>query len=277
MAQGFLQSIAPCDDAGNVVSSPADATARSLRFAVGANVADPPQDQLELKADVESALSVIQRLYPAPSSEADFRRYFVRIAGAAQVGLVGAACFPDVGKQALSGVVSDLIDQEGSQVKNKHLRALAQRSAVLSVPLIALYFACRFLIEGNAYMRHTLSLLFINPEMVSSFLILLSGCLMGVTLSYAARTTILTLRDLTTPDTERLRPYSRLLVSAGWSLLFGCLIVLDVFVIQIGAFSTKTFATNPLVAFVLGSVCGLSNLTLPGVVSKKAAEALSLK
>lgn len=277
MAQGFLQSIAPCDDAGNVVSSPADAAARSLRFAVGTNIADPPQDQLELKADIESVLSVIQRIYPTPSGEADFRRYFVRIAGAAQVGLVGATCFPDVGKQALSSTVSDLIDQEGAQVKNKQLRALALRSALLSLPLIVLYLAFRCLIEGNAATQHALKLLFINPEMASSFMVLLLGCLMGVTLSYAARTTTLTIKDLTTPDTERLKPYSRLLVSAGWSLLFGCLIVLDVFVIQIGAFSTKTFATNPLVAFVLGSVCGLSNLTLPSVVSKKAAEALSLK
>jgi hypothetical protein len=277
VAQGFLQSIAPCDDAGNVIATPADPKARSLRFAASPNVADPPQDQLELKADVESALSAIQRIYPDSLNEADFRRYFVRIAGAAQVGLVGASCYSELGKQALSGVISDLIDQEGAQVKNKHLRALAVRSVYLSIPLLILYVIFRFFIESTGLLRHHLGILFLSADMVSSFVIMLAGCLLGVTLSYAARTTILTLKDLTTPDVEQLRPYSRLLVSAGWALLFGYLVVLDVFVIQIGSFSTNTFATNPMVAFVLGAVCGLSNLTLPGVVSKKAAETLSLK
>ena len=277
MPQGFLQSIAPCDDVGNVVATPADPKARSLRFAVGGSVADPPQDQLELKADVESALSAIQRLYPDHQNEIDFRRYFVRITGAAQVGLVGATCYPEVGKQALNGVVSDLIDQEGSQVKNLHLKALAVRSVWLSVPLVLIYVTFRLLIKSNGWLNHHLISLFLNPEMISSFVIMTVGCLLGVTLSYAARTTILTLKDLTTPDVERLRPFSRLLVSAGWAVLFGYLVVLDVFVIQIGSFSTKTFATDPVVAFVLGVICGLSNLTLPGVVAKKAADTLSLK
>ena len=276
VAKGIMQSVAPSDETGNAVLSPADQKARTLRFAINPALSDLPNDQLQLKAEIELALSAIQRLYPGEDGEAEFRPYFVQIAGAAQVGLVGEACYPEVGKQALAGIVADLIDQEGGDVKNKQLQALAVRSAKLSAPLLALYVLFRLLDSSTACapLRWFMSTLLLNPQAVACFMVMLVGCFMGVTLSYAARTTVLSLKDLVTPDVERLRPYARLLVSAAWTLLVGYLIALDMIAIEIGGVSTKNFATQPMIAFVLGAVCGLSNLTLPGVVSKKVAESL---
>ena len=276
MAKGIMQSIAPSDDSGNVVASPADQKARTLRFALNPDLSDLPNDQLQLKAEIELALSAIQRLYPGEQGEAEFRPYFVQIAGAAQVGLVGDTCYPEVGKQALGGIIADLIDQEGGDVKNKQLQALASRSLRLSVPLLALYILFRLLDSPTAYapLRWFLSALLLNPQTVACFMIMLVGSLLGVTLSYAAHTTVLSLKDLVTPDVERLRPYARLLVSAAWTLLVGYLVALGMVAIEIGGVSTKSFGTQPMIAFVLGVVCGLSNLTLPGVVSKKVADAL---
>ena len=279
MAQGIMQSVAPCDDAGKVLESAADERARSLRFAMSPNLSDLPTDQLQLKAEIELALSAIRGLYPGAEGEAEFRPYFVQITGAAQVGLVGDACYPEVGKQALAGIVADLIDQEGGEVKNKHLRALAVRSLKLSGPLFIGYLIFRLLGSSRAYtsVRQLLSTLYLDPQMVASFMVMLVGCLMGVTLSYAARTTVLSLKDLVTPDIERLRPYARLLVSAGWTLLIGYLVALDMISFEIGDISTKKFGSQPMVAFILGAVCGLSNLTLPGVVSKKVGETFPTK
>lgn len=277
MAEGFLQSVAPSDEEGNVTQSAADPKARTLRFAINPVVKEPPKEQLELKQSVESALSAIQRLYPDPANEKDFRRYFVQIAGAAQVGLVGNPAYPDVGKLALAGTVSELIDQEGGRVKNKHLRDLASHGAKLSGPLLVCYLFVRLLDHPNSWLRNLLDSLFVVQVTVSSFLVMLVGCFLGVTLSYAARTTTLTLGDLVMPDAERLSPIVRLLVSAGWAIIFGYFLSLEVVVFQVGIVTTKSFGSQPALAFLLGAMCGLSNLTLPGAVLKKVSDLLPAK
>jgi hypothetical protein len=274
VADGFLQSVAPCDDDGNVTQGPADSKARTLRFAINPSVKEPPKDQLELKQGVESALSAIRRLYPDPANEKDFRSYFVQLAGAAQVGLVGSPAYPDVGKLALAGIVSDLIDHEGGRIKNKHLRDLAVQSAWLSAPLLISYCLICVIGSPKSGLEKLLKSLYIVPITASSFLVMLVGCFLGVTLSYAARTTTLTLADLLAPDTERLRPIVRLLVSAGWAVIIGYFLSLEVVVFQVGDVTTRVFGFQPSLAFLLGAMCGLSNLTLPGSVLKKVNELL---
>lgn len=274
MADGFLQSVAPSDEDGNVTQSTADSKARTLRFAINPNVKEPPKDQLELKQSVESALSAIRRLYPDPANDKDFRRYFVQIAGAAQVGLVGSPAYPDVGKLALAGTVSDLIDHEGGRIKNKHLKDLAVQSAKLSAPLLVAYFLICLINSTTSGLEKLLDVLGVAPSTASSFLIMLVGCFLGVTLSYAARTTTLTLSDLVTPDTERLHPIVRLLVSGGWAVVFGYFLSLEIVAFQVGAVTTKSFGSQPSLAFLLGAMCGLSNLTLPGAVLKKVNDLL---
>lgn len=275
MAEGFQQSVSPCDESGeNVFTSAADPAARTLRFAINPNVKEPPKEQLELKQNVQSALSAIQRLYPSPADERNFRRYFVQIAGAAQVGLVGNPAYPDVGKQALASTVAELIDQEGERIKHKHLRDLAVKSWQLSVPLVAVYVFTRLMDFPNSWLRDLFERLYLLPLAVSCFAVMLIGCFLGVILSYAARTTTLSLSDLVTPDTDRLRPIVRLLVSATWAVIFGYFLTLKVVVFQVGSLSTEVFGSQPALAFLLGAIFGLSNLTLPGSVMKKIGDLL---
>ena len=234
---------------------------------------------MDLKGSIELALTAIQRLYVDPQREPTFRRYFVQIAGAAQIGLVGSTAHPDVAKQALSASVADLIDEEGGRIKNTHLRDLALSAAKLSLPLIAAYFLAGVVVDRSSagpFHQWMVNLHF-YPLAVMCFVAMLVGCFVGVVLSYAARTTSMGLGDLVNPDTDQLRPFVRLAVSGGWTLLVGYLLALEIVVLTFGPVSSKDFISQPMLAFLIGSVCGLTNLTLPGSVMKKMSDLLPLK
>lgn len=244
-----------------------------MRFAIDPTVQVPPKDQLELKQSAEAALVAIQRLYPDAVNERDFRRYFVQIVGAAQVGLVGNPAFPDVGKQSLAGTVGELIDQEGARIKHRHLCELTGAGAAIAALLLLLYVVAGFAVSFKPWLG-VLREFDIVPKTVACFAIMLVGCCLGVILSYAARTTTLGLADLVTPDSHQLRPLVRLLVSCGWAMVFAYFLTLEIVVFQVGDISTSSFRTQPTLAFLLGVIFGLSNLTLPGAVMKKVGDLL---
>lgn len=277
VTQGICSSVAPCDESGTIYASASDPNARSLKFAIDAGLAAAPKDQMDLKGSVELALTAIQRLYNGKNCEPTFRRYFVQIASAAQVGLVGANAHPDVAKQALSAAVADLIDEEGGKVKNAHLRDLASSAWHLSIPLLLVYFLVRVFVGDGSPLRDWMVRLDLHPLAVTCFMVMLVGCFVGVVLSYAARTTTMGLSDIVNPDADQFRPVVRLAVSGGWTLLVGYLLALEIVVLKFGPVSSEKFVSQPMLAFLIGSVCGLTNLTLPGSVMKKMSDLLPLK
>lgn len=279
VAAGICQAVVPCDEAGNPIPNATDPKARTLSFEIDPKLVDAPKDQMTLKGSVELALTAIRRLYPGAENEPTFRRYFVQIAGAAQVGLAGMSAHPDVATQALSSTVADLIDTEGARIKNGHLRDLAQSAWTLSWPLLTVYLIARGVVgvDPKSLVYQWLLGLDVHPLAVSCFMVMLVGCFLGVVLSYAARTTVMGLTDIVSPDTDQLRPVVRLAVSGGWTVLVGYLLSLEIVVLKFGPASSQEFVDKPMLAFLIGAICGLTNLTLPGSVMKKVSDLLPLK
>ena len=282
MAVGICNAVYPCDVAGNVANppiAPAAAEAVSIFFDINAAIATPPQDQLDLKRDAERMLHALTKLFLAPGKvrETSFRTSYVQLLRLAQLGLSGPNAVPDIARRALEGMTADLIDNEGGTIKNAHMAALARWALLLSLPFMLAYAILCFTAADDR-LGQWLETLHINRLTLACFMLLWVGCFFGVVLSYGARTTTMTLNDLTTVDADRWLPQVRLLFAGAITMVLGTFLIVGIVEFKLGnSISTGQLSSYPLIAFLIGALCGLSELTLPGSVAKKATGLLDFK
>lgn len=279
MPTGICLAVYPCDRNGTVMPSATDENAVDMEFQINTTVITPPQDQLDLKRDVERMNHALGRLFlnAKPHRLAEFRPYYVQLVRLAQLGLAGPEAAPDIAKRALEGMTAELIDNEGGRVKNNHMRRLAGWALLFAVPFLFAYVFLRF-VGPNDVLMAWLRDVNVDPRLLGCFMLLWVGCFLGVVLSYGARTTTMTLSDLTTVDADRLLPQYRLLFAGALTMLVGIFLVLRIIEFRVGeSISSSQIADYPMVAFLIGSLCGLTELALPSTVTRKASGLLDLK
>jgi len=249
----------------------------------------PPKEQADLLDRVQKALRAIQYLFlhPRPedkNSETElvkerrhrlFRAFYIRIYRLAQLGLEGSNVSPDIANSALTIVIADLINDEAGNVKNRHLRRLGARALALAAPCLILYILLRLITAYWTGGTKILSNLGIEAPLAASFMILLAGCFLGVWLSYGVRTTTFSLDDLLVTDQDRLNPLVRLIFAAALTAIIGIIISLPLLELKLGRFSLTTLAELPMLAFLIGCFCGISELALPTAVAKRASDFIS--
>jgi hypothetical protein len=285
MAQGSFV-IWPADATGNLVgnptgsppvpANPSDENAVDIYFGVSSGTAQPPpKDQSDLQADIAKVLRAVQLTYrrakSTERSKAQFRIYYMRLFRLAQLGLEGSSAAPDVASGALKAVTADLIDDEAGRVKNGHLMRLGSAAAVLAIPFLILYLVLRNTLPQSTFGLFIASL-GIQPVVMANFMLLWVGCFVGVWLSYGIRTSVFTLPDLTVTDSDRLVPAIRLLFAGTLSMILGIGFILGLVEIKLGANSVTDFSTKPMLAFLVGAFCGVSELLLPTAVAKRASD-----
>lgn len=281
MATGICNAVYPSDVNGNVAAPPlsaGDPAAVDIFFEMNVTLANPPQDQLDLKRDVERVLHAITRLFldEKYKREERFRPYYVQLVNLAALGLAGPNASPELAKRALENITAELIDTEGPAIKNGHLGRLTKVGLCLAIGPLVLYVLLSLYGQQPdvaAFLRR----LSVDPQQLSSFMILWVGCFVGVVLSYGSRTTTMTLHDLIVTDADYLSPLTRHLFAGTLTMMLGILLGLGIFEIKITGLSSKQLIADPTIAFLIGSFCGLSELVLPGAVSKRAGEVLGLK
>jgi hypothetical protein len=278
MAIGICSTIYPCASNGVVSTPPLDASdqkAYEIYFGISINAGALPQDQLDLKRGAETALNVIQHLFG--KDEVKFRPYYVRLIRLSELGLLGPHAMPDIGKQVLEGLTSDLIQAEGPRVKNDHIFELAKFALLMSLPLGIFYIILRSVDPSKSFAK-SLAALAIDVKVLSCFMLLWIGCFLGVILSYGLRTTAMTISDLVVTDADYLLPAVRLLFAGALTMVLGLILQTHIVELKIGDLvSTSVIGSIPMLAFVIGTFCGISELALPGVVTKKASDILKLK
>lgn len=217
----------------------------------------------------------MQLLYGPPIGDLNgrckpqFRSYYARLFRLAQLGLEGDSVSPEIARSALLAVADNLIEDEAGRVKNEHLRLLGKTALVLSMPFVLLYLVLGF-IPPDSWAAKALLSVGIQRAVLASFMILWVGCFLGVWLSYGIRTSVPTLADLTTTDVDRLLPAIRLLFAGSLTMILGIMFLLGVIRISLGTYSITDFATNPTLAFLVGYLCGISELLLPATIAKRA-------
>ncbi len=282
MAAGMCNVVYPCDSTGNVATppiAPTDSNATSIYFDINLMLPVVPQNQSDLKQNVESALHALTRLFLNPTNprETVFRPYYVELLRLAQLGLAGPTASPEIAQRALDGMIAELIDNEGGTVKNGRMKSLAITASLLSVPYLAGYIGLR-LTPPAGTLNDLLKTVGVDRIVLSCFLLVWVGFFCGVVLSYGARTTVMTLSDLVNTDTDRWLPHIRLLFAGTFTMLFAIFLYLGVVEVKLaGSISSVDIGNRALLAFTIGALCGLSNLALPGEVTKKAASLLNFK
>jgi len=250
----------------------------SIHFEIDTSLADYPADQLDLKREIESVLQAVQTLYldrnRVPTSER-FGGYLAGLHQIALLGLVGSNAQPKVASHALAGMVTELLDTEGTALKQRGLSTLASLAFRFSFVLLLLYFMLRVGHASKAFAGLG-STLGIDPLILANFCLLWVGCFLGVVLSYGIRKTSLQLADFLRSDADRLLPGTRLLFAGALTMLIGMLLFFGAVEIKLGSFTTADLAAFPMAAFLIGAVCGISELALPNFLSERAAKALKV-
>ena len=279
---GFFR-IETANESGGTIQSgsppkpdPSSVDARELAFVLDpTRNGAPPKEQIDLMVRIEQVLHAAGAVYPLgdKTSEPRFRLYYVSLFNAARWGLEGPAAATDQARADVDRIEQHLIDNAAGKIKNAHLRALSKLAFGLSIPCVVAYCVLRLFDAGALPLL--LARLQINPPSLANFMLLWIGCFVGVCLSYGLRTTVFTLADLTVTDKDYLRPGIRL-IFAGMLTMLLCLFARLGFVdIQFGTFALSQVADEPTLAFVVGAICGISELALPASMSKKAEKLIA--
>jgi len=254
---------------------PSSKLGRMLVFEMDPNGPQPPaREQIELQVKIEQVLLAARTVYPVGQhlAEAKFRLHFYGLFNAARWGLEGVVA-TDQAKREVNRIEASLIEEVAGPIKNAHLRSLALWGAVMSIPFAVTYLVLHLF--SNNTLVERLQLLGVNHNVLANFMLLWIGCFAGVCLSYALRTVVPSLADLTTSDEDYLRPRIRLLFAATLTMLLALLAIVGLVDIQIGTYALSQVASNATLAFVVGAMCGFSELALPDSVTTKAGNLIA--
>ncbi len=250
--------------------NPTQAGAVEIFFGLVSPDKEIPANQLALQADLDKVLQAVRKLFldadvPRPDR---FRLYYVRLFLLAQLGLEGHAA-PEAAKIALTALTDDLIREEAGRIKNGHLWLLGRTALNFMIPFALAYVLLSVLGTARWASDWSAALSF-DLGVVRSFTALWIGCFLGVWLSYGMRTVRFTLADLTTPDADLLLPELRMLFAGTLTMILGLLFASGLVEMKIGGRALTDIATHPMLAFIVGTFCGISELSLPSSISKRA-------
>lgn len=227
----------------------------------------PPVEQQRLLMDISNTIAVLQQVYSV--SSINFRKAFDQIFYLAKIGLEGANAQPEMAGTMLKQLKKEVIDQEAGKVKNNYLRGLGKQAAPLGfVPLLVgtvIHF-----IDPNAAIGH-----YIDLPGTANMLILWSGAMLGVWLSFAITKVTLEFEDLAILEKDRLEPLLRLLFTGGLAIVFGLLFMKKAVVIELGELSSVAVGRDHVVAFLMGVVLGLNERIIGRVLWRKTEQVVN--
>ncbi len=244
---------------------------RAIDILFGVQGGTPAKDRVDLQDQIEKVLGTVRRIYvdgsdPKPER---FRRWYIRLFQLAQLGLEGDAPPTAMAAAALLALTQELIDDEAPRVKNGHLRQLGGWVLKYSMWCLWAYVILRLLPDPlAAFLKSQLAL---DRTVAANFMLLWIGCFWGVWLSYGIRTVKFTLSDLTRTDEDLLLPQMRLLFIGSLTMLLGLLFAYDVVELKLGGFTAGDMVAQPVIAFLIGAFCGISEAALPGSIAGKAS------
>lgn len=211
-----------------------------------------PEDQanlVQIVSDFETTLKVL-----FPNKPEKYEIYFDRLLSTAQGGLVGDNPLTEMAIAAVEQMKSELASREGRGIKTKYLVELGWMSALSAVVAMILYFAL-----GCAF-----------PDLCSSdwseirhYLIVWSGSMIGLWVSYAVRRTEVNFEELSIMDKRTTEAAIRVIFVGLVSAAFALFLSTGVMEFAIGDFKFHQFKLSIETAGLLGLIAGFSEQTLP--------------
>ena len=235
---------------------------RDIMFNPNSNATEIPEDQLKLQSEIEKTLVVLRGI--TKENNERFERYFVPLLSLAQAGLVGETAQPKLSLQALETLQSEIVANEGGRIKNGYLIRLGSRAlgAVSVILLLLLGFWNFYWTDFVSYASH--------------FFVLVSGCTVGVWLSFGVRKKKLNFYNLNILEEDQLEPMIRIIFASLLTFLVGLVFSTRLVTIKFGGIETWQFTESYEIALLFGLLLGFSEQALPDTVAKQASKLVNL-
>lgn len=225
-----------------------------------------PKEQAELYIEVCRTLKVIQTLqksqYPSPVD-----LYYAQLTQIAAVGLTGDWARPGVASPMLAQLQRDILDMEAPIVKTGYMTWLARVAAWFVIPAFLVVALAR-LSASWTFLDGVPSVL--SRQQIECVALLVAGAAVGVWLSFGARKPGFTFNDLLVLEEDFLGPKTRIGFTVLLTLVLALLFTTGFLAISVGQVSTEQVLSNPVVALVVGILCGFSEKSLSSQVSAQA-------
>jgi hypothetical protein len=246
--------------------------------------APPPADQAQLQVDIDKAVAVVTaRFKDSPQEfDAEFRRLFAIAHGA----FSGEFAQVEHARVNLQEYKRDLISRVGPITKNAYQVELAKASAVASVTLLLVGIAIRIglkfgrdsgwvtesKVDAQAVVTVANAAQWNSDYSPFHFAVLLAACMWGIWLSFSVRSMEFSFEQLQHPESDMMRPWSRLLTTGLLAFILALFFQMGILVVSIGGFSTNQISSNLLMAVFVGLSLGFLDRALPSEVRKRIDE-----
>lgn len=226
---------------------------------------NPPQEQRELKAEAERALTIVKALYRKSDDRAKLDEAVAKLVALCQVGLVGPNASPSVGRDALRAFEADIVEREAGPIKNQYMKKLGGFSSIFGAAGFAIYLAY----------QHIPNLPVVEFYRYRPIFLVWAGAMMGAWVSFASRKVALTFSDLVALEEDRVEPQLRLIFTGALTVILSLIFATGVADVEVGAFKASAFMESGAIAFLLGAFAGLSEKVLPSAVMSRATSVVS--
>jgi len=224
-----------------------------------------PQDQRELKNNIERALTIIKALYHRADDTSKLKEAVAKLVALAQVGLVGANASPVVASDALKALEADIVEREAGPIKNQYMRKLGFWALLFGAPGVAVYLICQhfpWLVVDEIYRYRALLLVW-------------SGSMAGAWASFGTRKVILAFPDLVALEEDRIEPPLRLIFTGVLTNILALVFTTGVADVTVGSFKASGLIHSGSIAALLGAFAGLAEKVLPSTVLSRASSVIS--
>jgi hypothetical protein len=230
---------------------------KDIRFNIRSGVTEIPREQLELRDQIDAALTVLRI---AVTEQKKFDEYYRQLLSLAQAGLVGDHANPDLAMRALVGLKQDVTAREAGRVKNQYMKALGWRSIMAIGLLLGAWLALH--LSGN------------DSTFLANLFRFEIGAMAGVWLSFGTRKPMLKFEDLHILEEDRLEPAVRLIFAGLLALVVALAFHLNVLSVKLGSLATDRVDGDPWAALFFGLLSGVGEKALSTNVSRQAANLL---
>ncbi|HEY5556849.1 hypothetical protein [Acetobacterium sp.] len=216
---------------------------------------DVPEDQKLLFEEIETANTVIKSL-----SDTDIkkkRKYHSKLVSLAKAGLEGETAQPKLALSALKKLEEEILMVEGQRIKNNYMINLGKIAIIISIAAFGIY-----LFVNNQFPTA-------DPVFTAGAIVWI-GAMLGTWVSFGARKHIMTFKELSVIEDDRMNPLMRLIYIGICSIILYLFIKIGLFNISIGEMSAKDLLGTVPGQMLIGIVCGLTESKIGISIFEKA-------
>ena len=243
-----------------------DVAAHDLIFNGTAGSASATAEENELVTQIERTLRALRAIYA--TRDAELTVHFDNLYNLAAAGLSGPQAQPEFAQRMLTEFRAEVLEREAGPTKNRYMSTLGVACLRAGSPPLLLGMIAYAVAKAGYVAEPSLTAL----RMASNFALVLAACAAGVWVSFGARKAKFTFEDLSVPEADFLYPNQRLAFAG---ILTSALVLLfhsGAAQVSIGSMTTAMVLRSPVVALIVGFLCGFSEQVLAKSISNQAAK-----